>query len=90
MMEIILDYIVFVSSVFILMRKSDAYALIFIYFFQQLSKYILMKDQPDCLEDALKVLKPEGNSLKIDLYMFRLRYLMLHDRVSRYFSKLVK
>lgn len=48
----------------------------------QLSKYILMKDEPDSLEDALKVLRPEGNNLKTDLYMFRLRYLVLHDRLS--------
>ncbi|GAB1597696.1 kinetochore-associated protein 1-like [Argonauta hians] len=48
----------------------------------QMSKYIIHKDLPDSMKDALHLLKPADNVMKREIYVFRLRQLMLKDQLK--------
>ncbi|XP_022097333.1 kinetochore-associated protein 1-like [Acanthaster planci] len=45
-------------------------------------KYILASDKADCLEDALQVTKAYNHLSPTDVYIFRLKSLIQHDRIQ--------
>ncbi|XP_014768880.1 kinetochore-associated protein 1 [Octopus bimaculoides] len=54
----------------------------------QLAKYILHKDLPESMEDALHILKPVDICMKRELYVFRLRQYMVKDKLKECFDLL--
>ncbi|XP_036358304.1 kinetochore-associated protein 1 [Octopus sinensis] len=54
----------------------------------QFAKYILRRDLPESMDDALHILKPADNCMKRELYVFRLRQYMVKDKLKECFDLL--